>query len=346
MNREEHVTAAIELMAKPSPSWNDGRRAAVHAVLGSLASTNETYRAQAEYHLAHGGRWEGLQKAMANAMLSLEVVGSGGGSPGPTGPQGPPGETGAAGATGSAGAAGSTGPTGPEGPQGGAGPTGAPGDEGPIGPEGPQGLQGIQGTPGNDGAIGPEGPEGPQGLQGIQGVIGNTGLTGAEGPQGDPGIQGIQGIQGVQGPAGVTPAIAVCAADRACSSTLANVTDLGLAVVAGLYRFSYYGSYTLTAGTSPTQRYAFTGPAANHFSAAGQIQTNDTGLAAAVAARALGVVALSSTVTVSANVKSAVIHGVVNFTAAGTFQVQQQFSGTGAAGAAKAGSRLVLEKIA
>lgn len=114
------------------------------------------------------------------------------------------------------------------------------GAEGPAGPEGPQGPPGADGATGPQGPAGAAGPAGPQGATGAQGPQGNTGAqgpqgnAGAQGPQGNQGAQGIQGIQGVQGPAGPNNNVqARLTADRTTTSTtLANVTDMALAIAA------------------------------------------------------------------------------------------------------------------
>ena len=131
----------------------------------------------------------------------------------------------------SSGGTGGVGPAGPEGPAGPAGIQGLPGEIGPAGPAGPQGDIGPQGLQGGPGNTGPQGDAGPQGIQGIPGLPGSPGLQGIQGEQGP---QGIQGETGPPGPGG--PAVVRKAADQTfANATLANVSDLSFAVVAGRY---------------------------------------------------------------------------------------------------------------
>lgn len=91
---------------------------------------------------ADGHTVEGVEEAIAAAVLGNPAL------VGPAGPQGPAGADGAPGAQGPAGAVGAQGPQGPAGVK---GDTGGQGPQGVQGPQGPAGLTTI--TPGAVGAI-------------------------------------------------------------------------------------------------------------------------------------------------------------------------------------------------
>lgn len=100
---------------------------------------------------------------------------------GPQGPEGIQGPQGLPGIQGPAGVAGAQGPKGDKGEKGDTGPQGLPGIQGPAGVAGAQGPKGDTGPQGPAGVAGPMGLQGPQGPQGAQGPQGEMGPAGADG---------------------------------------------------------------------------------------------------------------------------------------------------------------------
>lgn len=221
----------------------------------------------------------------------------------------------------------------------------------------PGGIRGADGPAGADAPL-PAQPRRPDPLPGPRGIPGTPGPAGADGATGpigppiivrarDEGIPGPRGLMGPPGPAGAAGAggyrtLVTLGADvinnNAVANTFQDVTGLSFAVVAGtIYRFQATIIYN-SAATTTGSRWSVNGPASPTMLAFMSRYSNGANAEGFAVQNAYDAAPVSATSLTTGNI--AIITGIVQPSANGTFIVRFASEIASSAITAKAGSTL------